>query len=76
MVKTIYLFILLLLPWRVTFANLDSDISLPGENLLGQTTTECDEGRNNNDPRRAGKESVVPELFDPDPDAGSKTIGL
>ena len=32
-----------------------SEVSLPGENTLGQTTTECDEGRNNNDPRRAGK---------------------
>ena len=66
-------FCLLLVSWVGAVLAAD-DVVLPGENVLGQTKTDCDEGKANNDPRRGGK-SEVGDSIDDDDEAGEETHG-
>ena len=47
-------------------------VALPGDNILGQTSTDCDEGKANNEPRRRGKSDANTSIED-DGEAGDKT---
>ena len=72
MIKIIVLFFAL--SWEASAA-IEEDVLLPGENALGEVSTGCDQGRNNNEPRRSGKPVDV-LAGDDDEDDGGKTIGL
>ena len=45
-------------------------IVLPGENVLGQTYTDCHEGKANNDPRKVGQADIDDSVGDDSQDGG------
>ena len=78
--KKLLTFFLLFLLSCGAFASVASDgdrneAPLPGDgNTLGQTATECDQGRGNDLPRQAGKN--VEDPSDDDYEDGGKTRGI
>ena len=68
MTKLFFVFLCALFLRAVVVAD---DVVLPGDNVLGQVHTDCDEGKANNDPRTGGKIDVLGSDADDNKD-GSK----